>query len=338
MFNKLYEFFKKILKNNYKLIIFWIVILFLCFYKLPYVIYCPGGAIDLTKRIEIDNSLQQKDGKLEMAYVSMRQGSIINVLLSFIMPSWDIAKESSASFDNQSLEQTLEVEKFQMQNSIDIATILAYQKAGKNVDIKSEKAVVYYIADEAQTDIKLLDEIISVDGVEVKVLDDIIELVKNHKEDDIVNIVVKRDNKQKNTTAKVYLNENLEPKIGIGAITGFEYETYPSINIKHNSSEAGSSGGLMLSLAIYNGLIEEDITHGKSIIGTGTISLNGVVGEIDGVKYKVLGAERKKAEIFLCPVENYKEAMEVKNEYNLKIDIVGVSTFDEALNYLSNLN
>lgn len=337
MFNKLYELLKKILKNNYKLIIFWIVILFLCFYKLPYVIYCPGGAIDLTKRIEVENATD-KEGKLQMAYVSMRQGSIINVLLSFVMPSWDLEKESTASYDNQSLEQTLEVEKFQMQNSIDIATILAYQKSGKDVNIKSEKAKVYYITDEAQTDIQLLDEIISVDGIEVKTLNDIVELVKKHQEGDIVNIVVKKDEKLKNVTAKVYLNENLEPKIGIGVITGFEYETNPSINIKHNSSEAGSSGGLMLSLAIYNALVDEDITHGKSIIGTGTISLNGAVGEIDGVKYKVLGAERKNAEIFLCPTENYKEAMEVKNKYNLKIDIVSVSTFDEALDYLNNLN
>lgn len=337
MFNKLYELLKKILKNNYKLIIFWILILFLCFYKFPYVIYCPGGAIDLTKRIEVENTTD-KEGKLQMAYVSMRQGSIINVLLSFVIPGWDLEKESTASYDNQSLEQTLEVEKFQMQNSIDVATILAYQKAGKNVNVKSEKAVVYYIVDEAQTDVNLLDEIISVDGVEIKTLNDIVELVKKHQKDDIVNIVVKKDNKEKEVTAKVYLNENLEPKIGIGVITGFEYETDPSINIKHNSSEAGSSGGLMLSLAIYNSFIDEDITHGKSIIGTGTISLNGVVGEIDGVKYKVLGAERKNAEIFLCPTENYKEAMEVKNEYDLKIEIVSVSTFDEALNYLNNLN
>ena len=48
-------------------------------------------------------------------------------------------------------------------------------------------------------------------------------------------------------------------------------------------------------LAIYKELIEEDITHGLKIVGTGTIDELGNVGEIDGVKYKILGAVKNKA-------------------------------------------
>ena len=43
----------------------------------------------------------------------------------------------------------------------------------------------------------------------------------------------------------------------------------------------------MTALAIYNYLTEEDITHGKTIVGTGTIDINGNVGLIGGVKYKL---------------------------------------------------
>ena len=35
--------------------------------------------------------------------------------------------------------------------------------------------------------------------------------------------------------------------------------------------------------------------------------------EIDGVKYKMLGAKKNKADVFLCPYENYEEAINVKN-------------------------
>ena len=60
-----------------------------------------------------------------------------------------------------------------------------------------------------------------------------------------------------------------------------------------------------------------------------------VVEEIDGVKYKVLGAERNHADIFLCPEENYDEAIKIKKKRNLKIEIVKVKTLKEAIEYLN---
>ena len=65
-------------------------------------------------------------------------------------------------------------------------------------------------------------------------------------------------------------------------MTTYEYDTDPSINIETKSSESGSSGGLMLTLAIYDLITEDDIAAGRTIVGTGTISVDGTVGEIDG--------------------------------------------------------
>lgn len=106
------------------------------------------------------------------------------------------------------------------------------------------------------------------------------------------------------------------------------------MDVAFKSSESGPSGGLMTALAIYNSLVEEDITKGRYIIGTGTIDKDGNVGEIGGVKYKIIGAVKKDADIFLCPVENLEEALEVKKENDLNIEIKGVKTLEEAINYL----
>ena len=92
----------------------------------------------------------------------------------------------------------------------------------------------------------------------------------------------------------------------------------------------------MLSLAIYDRLVEEDLTKGRKIVGTGTIDANGLVGEIGGVKYKVMGADESKADIFFCPKENYEEAVNTKNKYNLDVKIVKVETLQEAIDYLRN--
>ena len=72
-------------------------------------------------------------------------------------------------------------------------------------------------------------------------------------------------------------------------------------------------------------------------MGTGTIAKDGVVGEIGGVKYKVLGAVRDGAEVFICPKENEKEALKTVKDNNLKVTVIGVHTFKEALEELSKL-
>ena len=87
---------------------------------------------------------------------------------------------------------------------------------------------------------------------------------------------------------------------------------------------------------LYNALTEEDITHGLNIVGTGSILASGEVEEIGGVKYKVLAAAKKNADIFFCPEENYKEAEETKAKRNLNIDIVSVANLSDAINYLEN--
>ena len=62
--------------------------------------------------------------------------------------------------------------------------------------------------------------------------------------------------------------------------------------------------------------------------------MEGNVGEIGGIKYKIMGAVKNKMDIILVPSANYKEAMKVKKEKNYKIKIVEVKTFQDAIKYL----
>ena len=90
----------------------------------------------------------------------------------------------------------------------------------------------------------------------------------------------------------------------------------------------------MTALAIYDELTSSNLTHGDKIIGTGTSSKDGTVGEIGGVKYKLIGAVNNKAKVFLCPKDNYEEAQRIAKERNFDIIIKDVETLSEAINYL----
>lgn len=333
MFNKLYVGIKKFIVDNYKFLIVWAIIIFLFFYELPFAIYTPGGIVNLEDRIEVDGE-HVTEGSLNMSYVSLVKGTLPMILLSYVIPNWDLVSRNEITRDDESVTEMLELEKLYMQSSIDNATILAYQKADKEIDVTREVNNIIYIAPEAKTDLNVYDELLMIDGIDVENIIELKEIVNSKKEGDIVNITVNRDGKKKECQAEIYATSD-GLKVGISFLTTYEYVTDPSITVETKSSESGSSGGLMLSLAIYNAITDEDITHGKTIVGTGTITVDGIVGPIDGVKYKILGAVKSDADMFLCPEENYEEALEVKEKFDLDILIHSVRTFDEALAYLN---
>lgn len=332
MFNKVYEFLKKYLKENYKFILGLIFIFTFFFYELPFVIYKPGGVINLENRIEMDNKYPSS-GSLNMAYVSMMKGNIPFVLLSYIIPNWDLEKTSNITYNNESINDTIKRDRIYLENGLDNATINAYKEANKEIIIKKVNLVVTFIAKEADTNLDLGDIILRVNNHEFKTLKELQTIINSLKKDDIVKIKVLRNNKEVDCTAKIFEIENTL-KIGISITEKYEYDLNPKMEIKTKASESGSSGGLMTALAIYNALTEEDITKGRKIVGTGSIDSQGNVLEIGGVKYKLLGAEKAHADIFLCPEKNYEEAIKIKEENKLNIEIIKVNTLKEAIENL----
>lgn len=334
MVNKVYEFIKKIIKENYKFLITLILLFVFFFYELPFVIYRPGGVIDLSDRVVMEDKYET-DGKLSMAYVSMMRGNIPFVLLSFVIPNWDLEASSTITLDNESVDDTIKRDRLYLEEGLDNATISAYHAASKDIKIDKINHVVTYITDEAKTNLKVGDVILKVDGQGFEKLVDLQNYINSLEKDSTVTFDILRDGKSKTCTANIYEIEGVL-KVGISIINKYEYKETPDLEIKTEKSESGSSGGLMTALSIYNALIKEDITKGRNIVGTGTIDINGNVGEIGGVKYKLLGAVKDNADIFLVPKENYEETIKVKDENNLNIEIISVSTLSEAINALLN--
>lgn len=333
MFNKIYEEIKEFIKNNLKGLLFLGIILFLCFYKLPYVIYTPGGSINLNERttVEGENSIS---GNYYMNYVSVRKANVPLVLLSLFVPNWDIYNEEDLT--NLDYNTLFKIEQIDLKNSIYYASLNAYKKAGKLISVSSQKSYITLVSEESKTNLKVLDEIVSIDGNKFTKLTEFQEYVKSLNFDDKVTFIVKENGKEVEKYAYV-INLDGEKKVGIAIATEYEFESKPKLEMKTKSSEAGSSGGLMLTLDIYDKLTKEDLSHGKKVMGTGTIDEDGNVGAIGGVKYKMLGAQKDGADIFFVPKENYDEAKTVYKKNNLTFDLVMVETFEDAIKYLNNL-
>ena len=333
MFNKLYEKTKKFFKENYKFLIVMSILIFLFYYEFPFVIYKSGGTINLEDRVVIDKEYKE-EGTLSMSYVTAMKGTAPFIILSYILPDWDLIPLKEVTNDN-SYDEVIEVGKEYLDEGIDNAIISAFRESDYSIEITNTINRVIYISEDAKTNIKIGDEIISVNDTKTKNLDELRAYINTLKENDKVKVKVKHDGKEYERYAIVYKEKDDSLKIGVAFSETYEYKTEIPVSIKMKDNESGSSGGLMMSLAIYNALTKEDITQGLNIVGTGAITSDGVVEEIDGVKYKVLGAERNHADIFLCPEENYDEAVKIKKKRNLKIEIVKVKTLKEAIEYLN---
>lgn len=322
---------REFIKREYKFIIFMVVILCLFYIKLPYYISAPGGIINVTDRVEMEG-YKNTNGSLNMLYVSEYEATPATILWGKLA-NYDIDSNKDRQISNENMHEIEERNKIMRDNSLDIATLVAYTKAGKNIDIKEKRNIV--IATTSNNGLEVGDIILSADNIECEEVIDIKNIIKSKEEGDTITFRVMRNNKEKEIKSKVLLEDNTKV-IGVIIVTQYDYDLDPEINIKFKNSESGSSGGLMLTLTIYNAISEEDIIKGRNIAGTGTISADGTVGEIDGVKYKIMGAAKNNMDIVFVPSNNYDEAINTKKKYNYDLEIVKVDTFDEAVTYLKN--
>ena len=295
--------------------------------ELPYYIEAPGGTINLSKRI--DKNYNKKNGSLNMLYVTEFKGNIVTVLLSKVIKTWDLYEISNQQVSNESSEDIYIRNKVMLENSINNATYVAYKEAGKNISIKSKENIV--IATTKDNGMEIGDNIISVDDILVENINTIKDYLKTLNSGDVVTVKFKRNNKEKEV--KITLDE--DKIIGIMMITNYEYDTDEELDIAFKSGEGGSSGGLVLTLGIYSKITGIDLLKGRNIAGTGTIDIDGNIGEIDGIKYKIAGAVRNKMDVVLVSPYNYEEAIQVVKDNNYNIDIIKVNTFKEAIDYLN---
>lgn len=336
MLTNIYENFKSFMKENWSFLLSIVVIILVFFViKLPYEVEMPGGIINLNDRVTIEGEDINIEGSFNMAYVSVAEGSIPHILFGLIHPDWNVEPISKSTYENESIEDANNRNRYYLEQSKAYATAVAFDAAGIEYSTKNKHNPIIYIDKKAETDLKVGDEIVEFNGMVLEDTNKLSEEIQKHEEDEEVKLKVKRDNKIVDAKAKIY-KEKDKLYLGVAALTLFDIESDININIKTRESESGPSGGLMMTLMVYNAITNQDLTNGKRVVGTGTINLDGTVGEIGGVKYKLIGAVKKKADVFLVPEGNYEEAMKVKEQKKYDIEVVSVSTLQDAINYLEN--
>lgn len=322
---------KKFWNENKFYLLGLLIIIIISNYRLPYYVTAPGGTININNRIEYED-LEEYDGSLNMLYVTQYEATIPIYLMSYLMKDWDLESIKESQISNENHEEIDKRNKIMLDNSINNATYVAYTAANKKIEIEEKNTYVVGVIEDI--DFKIGDELLQVEGRDIDDINTIKEAINEHEIGDILIFKIERNDKEKEIKAEI---KDLDGSKGMGVVimTNYEYETVPEIELKFKQSESGSSGGMMMALSIYSAISGEDILKGRNIAGTGTIDIEGNVGEIGGIKYKIMGAVKEKMDMVLVPSANYQEAKELVEERNYDIEIVEIKTFTDAIEYLS---
>lgn len=188
------------------------------------------------------------------------------------------------------------------------------------------------------------DEIVAVDGVEVTAPSDVVEAVRSQPIGTTLAFTVRRaddadegaadegtvdegDPVEMTVTATTADNPNDPdtPYLGIGVGQLYSADFPITFTLE---SVGGPSAGLMFSLGIIDKLTPDDLTAGGHVAGTGTISPEGEVGPIGGIRQKLAGARDAGASLFLMPADHCAEA---EGHVPDGLTVTPVTTLEEAV-------
>lgn len=113
--------------------------------------------------------------------------------------------------------------------------------------------------------------------------------------------------------------------LGVTLMTAYDFPIDVTIQL---NNVGGPSAGMMFALGIIDTLTPEQLNGGENVAGTGTITADGAVGPIGGIRQKLWGAKDAGAEWFLAPESNCDE---VVGHVPDGLQVFSVETLDDAL-------
>jgi Lon-like protease len=235
-----------------------------------------------------------------------------------------------------------------MQTASSSAAVVALRRLGYVVQEKDLGAQLDQIepgSPAAAAGLQCNDIVVAVNGKPVSTSEGFAKLIRAEKPGQPVAVTVLRAG-QGGRTQKVRVEAHLSgtpaidgqkavpsrPFLGVVFETRSTF-TYPFAVTINVGSIGGPSAGLALTLGLLDVLSNGQLTGGHRVAATGTISVDGTVGDVGGVAQKTLAVRSAGAQIFLVPPQELKAAQSEAGS----MKVYAVSTLQQALNVLESL-
>ena len=172
----------ELIKEEYKFLLFLILLYFILQVPLNYYIITGGGTSDISSRIEVKDAYKSK-GSLNISYVTELPGTVMTYLLSYIIPTWE--RENANLYKYSKEESTTDIS---FRNDLDLktassqATYWAYTLANKELIKTNSDLYVITIFEGYNTPLKVGDKIKSMDNYSYETIEEYRNYIQTKKE------------------------------------------------------------------------------------------------------------------------------------------------------------
>jgi PDZ domain-containing protein len=302
--------------------------------ELPFLAFSSGPVSDAADAVNAEEvDIFPPDGELLMLTVVSQDVNVFEALIAGLDPTIDLVPKEAYRPPDESDEAYRQRVLAQMDDSQQRAITVALGYLGYDM-IPLDVLITDLIDDAPSAEVlQIGDSVNSFDGIEIVRGTDLTAALVGYQPGDKVEIGITREGSEQLVEVELAARPDESGDAMIGITVGELTEPPFPVSIEAGVV-GGPSAGMMHTLAIVDTLTPGQLTQGHVIAGTGTIAYDGTVGNIGGIRQKIVGAEAAGAEYVLVPEGNYEEALTAERH---AIEIVPVGTLQDALDFLETL-
>lgn len=314
------------------------------FVRAPYLVYAPGSAIATQPSVEAPGTeLYETDGEVLFLTVSLRGASrrvgFAETLVGWLHPDQDVFPRSAILGDQSGRENREEAAE-EMSASQEVAAKVALEHLGYEVPVLGTGVVISGTIEgtPAADVLQPGDVVVELDGAPIDTDAELRAALAPRAAGEVVTVVVERGDDGERTTVGVELTSDPEDpsRTLLGVVNVFTRDLSFDLPIPievDTRDVGGPSAGLALTLGILDVLTPGSLTGGRDVAVTGTIGLDGAVGQVGGIGQKTVAAIDAGADLILVPEGEAELALDAAGD----VEVVGVATLDDALAALDRL-
>lgn len=299
-------------------------------YSLPYYSIGPGPAREVAPLIEVTGHPRYpSQGRFVMTSITFRQVTALGAFIAWLDPDRAVVPEGDLFTPGDTKEEEQRRSISQMDQSKIDAVHVVLSLLADYPDERGKGALVEGVISGCSAAGRLYpgDVILEIDGDTIGDRADASAAIDAAASGETLTFEVRADGETEEVDlVKRPCGDEREVLVGVSLLDNFPF----GVSIS-SGDIGGPSAGLMWALGLYDLLTPGDLTGGRTIAGTGQIDLDGTIYPIGGIGEKILAAGRAGADVILIPRGNLEEA---RAAGDFGIELVPVSTFQEALDYL----
>jgi PDZ domain-containing protein len=306
--------------------------------QIPYYAIAPGNALAVAPLVRVtDGPSYRAKGGVYLCTVSLGRTSVLEALAGWLDPTVDVVKQDLIVPPDVGAKKLRDFNLKLMDTSKEQAVGVAFEQLGYDA-ITGDGAQVVQVLKGSPADGALApgDVITAVDDNHVRLHNEAVRAIGTRKAGDRVALTVAPAGGGAPKRVELVLAENPDRpgrgRLGVTLRTATPHFDFPYKVDIASDRIGGPSAGLAFTLEVLDVLTKGELTGGTKVAATGTIELDGSVGEIGGVAQKTVAVREAGVHLFLVPMS---EVAEARRHAGKHLRIEGVRNIRDALRILA---